>query len=180
MADEIKNTNENEVKNNEAPQEDQQAPEQKGSENQADLQSLMVEIAKLKRANDALSSENKDWKAKYKETLSAQEQASMEKAEAAAKREEQFQQLLKENTVNKYEKSFLGLGYDEKQAHDAAVAQYDGDFDTLHGIQKAAQEAAIKKAEAEWIKSRPQIQTGNQPEEEDWFLKGLNSVKTRF
>ena len=104
----------------------------------------------------------------------------MEKAEAEAAKEEEYKKLLKENTVFKSEKNFLVLGYDEKQAHDAAVAQYDGDYETLYKIQQEVQDGLIKKKQEEWLKTRPQVQTGGQNEPEDLFLKGFNSVKPRF
>ena len=184
MAEEIKDTKAPEdTSTPEKPQEEAQKPEEtteQKKESTADVQALMVEIAKLKRANDKLSSEAADYKRKYRDTLSEQEQASMEKAEREAEKEEQYKRLLKENTVFKSEKNFLVLGYDEKQAHDAAVAQYDGDFDTLYRIQKDVQDSLITKQKEEWLKTRPQVQSGGSKEQEDLFLKGFNSVKQRI
>ncbi|MCP6003230.1 hypothetical protein NL386_37360, partial [Klebsiella pneumoniae] len=68
---------------------------------EVDVQELMTQLAKLKRANDKLSSESAEWKKKYQATLSEQEKASEEKAEREAEREEQYQKLLRENTINK-------------------------------------------------------------------------------
>lgn len=124
---------------------------------QSQIQTLMTEVAKLKRSLDKASSEAADYKKKWRQTLSEQEQASEEKAEAEAKREEEYQRLLKENQVGKLEKQFLVLGYSDEQAVKAAEAQYDGDVDTLFKIQQEVQQASLKKAEAEWIKSRPDI-----------------------
>lgn len=181
MPEEIKDVNQPE--NKETPEGTQpEGKQEKPAEpnNVPDVQALMLEIAKQKRTIDKLSSEAADYKRKWKDTLSTQEQASMEKAEAEAAKEEEYKKLLKENTVFKSEKNYLVLGYDEKQAHDAAVAQYDGDYETLYKIQQEVQDGLIKKKQEEWLKTRPQVQTGGQNEPEDLFLKGFNSVKPRF
>ena len=57
------------------------------------LQKLMVENAKLKRAFDKTASEAADFKKKYNATLSEKEQADMAKAEAEAKRDERLAEL---------------------------------------------------------------------------------------
>ena len=104
------------------------------------------------------------------------QKAAQEKAEKEAEREEQFNKLLKENTVNKYVKNFLKLGYSEERAEEAAVAQYDGDTETLFRIQSDVQAELVKQKEAEWLKNRPPVNTGaGDREPEDAFLKGFNS-----
>ena len=119
------------------------------------LQKALVENEKLKRAQ--------------------------EKAEKEVERQEQFDKLLKENTVNKLSKNFLKLGYPEDKAEEAANAQYDGDTETLFRIQSEVQESLIKQKEAEWLKSRPPVATGaGDGDVEDPFLKGFNSVGTKY
>ena len=132
-----------------------------GVSKEEQIQALMTEVARQKRAIDKLTSANADLTKKYRATLSEAEVASQEKAEREAEREEQFQSLLKENKVNKLEKNFILLGYNDKQAHDAAVAQYDGDTDTLFRVQSEVQAAMLKAHEDEWIKSRPAVQSNN-------------------
>ena len=92
--------------------------------------------------------------------MSADEIATQEKAEKELAREEQLNSLMRENTVNKYAKSFVLLGYPEEKANEAATAQYDNDFETLTKLQKEHQEEILKKKEAEWLKSRPTIASG--------------------
>lgn len=169
-----------EIKDNivpETPQTPTPAPADKPEEREPDVQELLLEVAKLKRTNDKLASEAADYKRKWKDTLSGQEKASMEKAEAEAAREEQFEQMKRELAVYKSEKSFVLLGYSEEQAHAAAVAQYDHDTETLFKIQKEVQDGLIKRQQEEWLKTRPPVQTGGGSEPEDLFLKGFNSVK---
>ena len=124
------------------------------------VQELMVELAKVKKAQEKAASEAAEYKKKYNATLSEKEQASIEKAEKEAERESQFQELLRENKINKLEKNFVLLGYSEEQALKAATAQYDGDTDTLFKVQQEVQQALIKKKEEEWQKSRPPINAG--------------------
>ena len=142
------------------------------------LQQALLENEKLKRAQEKAASEAADYKKKYNATLTDAQKAAQEKAEKEAERQEQFDRLLKENTVNKLSKNFLKLGYPEDKAEEAANAQYEGDTETLFRIQSEIQQVLIKQKEAEWIKNRPQVATGaGNGGEEDFFLKGFNSVK---
>lgn len=133
-----------------------------GSNNEKtpDIQELMTEVAKLKRANDKLASESAGWRKKYQSTLSEQEKVSEEKAERDAEREEQFQQLLKENTIAKNEKMYLGLGWTAEEASQMAVAEYENDVPAKVKIQAAVQERLAKQTMADFLKSRPDIQYG--------------------
>lgn len=160
-----------------APESGQKKDEQK----EPSIQELMLEIAKQKRSIDKLTHENADLTKKYRATLSEQEVANMEKAEAEAAKQAEFDELKKQVKVNEYEKTFVLMNYTAEQAHDAAVAQYENDFETLSKIQQEVMEASLKQKEAEWLKSRPEINAGgDNGEPEDLFLKGFASVPTRF
>lgn len=142
------------------------------------LQQALLENEKLKRAQEKAATDAADWKKKYNATLTDAQKAAQEKAEKEAERQEQFDKLLKENTVNKLSKNFLKLGYPEDKAEEAANAQYENDTETLFRIQSEVQQTLIKQKEAEWQKSRPPVATGaGNGGEEDFFLKGFNSVK---
>lgn len=125
------------------------------------IQQMRIENAKLKKATDNATSEASNYKKQLREKLSADEIALQEKAEHEAERDEQFKQLVKENAVNKLEKSFLTLGYQPDKAKEAAEAQYDGDVDALFKIQSEHQANLVKLKEAEWLKIRPNPQGGN-------------------
>ncbi|MBR4590637.1 MAG: hypothetical protein IKO36_08285 [Bacteroidaceae bacterium] len=133
---------------------------QKLAELTAQNQTLMNEVAKLKKASDKNASEAAEFKKKYRETLSAQEQASEEKAEAEAEREEQFKKLLRENQIAKYVRQYMKQGYKEELAQKAAEAMYDGDTDALFNAQTEATGEIIKAKEREWLKSRPDVNAG--------------------
>lgn len=137
---------------------------------------LKVQLAKMKKAMDKATSDTAKYKKQLREKQSAEEIALQEKAEKEAEREEAYQKLLKENTVTKYEKNFLALGYSEELATKAANAQYDGDTEELFKIQQDFQTSLLKQKEAEWAKSRPNPQAGNgEGDDADAFLKGFGA-----
>ena len=140
------------------------------------LQQMRVEMAKMKKSLDKATGEAADYKKQLRARQSEDEIRLQEKAEKEAERQEQFDKLLKENTVNKLSKNFLKLGYPEDKAEEAANAQYDGDTETLFRIQSEVQASLIKQKEAEWLKSRPPVTTGaGDGDEVDPFLQGFNS-----
>lgn len=127
-----------------------------------DVQELLTELAKLKRTNDKLASESAEWRKKYQATLNEQERASEEKAEREAEREERLQALIRENTINKIEKAYLGQGWTADEAAKMAVAEADNDFETKMKIQKAVEDRKAKQVMTDFLKSRPDIQYGTE------------------
>lgn len=135
---------------------------------------LKVQNAKLKKASDMATSEAASYKKQLREKQTAEEIALQEKAEKEAEREEQFQKLLRENTITKFEKNFLALGYPADLAAKAAEAQCDNDTDELFSIQQTFIEEKEKAMKADWMKSMPNPPAGNSDDDEDAFLKGFN------
>lgn len=135
---------------------------------------LKVQNAKLKKANDKATSEAASYKKQLREKQTAEEIALQEKAEKEAEREEQFKKLLRENTITKFEKNFLALGYPADLAAKAAAAQCDNDTDELFSIQQTFIEEKEKTMKADWMKSMPNPPAGNSDDDEDAFLKGFN------
>ena len=113
------------------------------------------ELERLKTANSKLSSENADWKRKHREALSEEERKAQEMADRMKQLEEQNATLLRESNVSKHKAKFLGMGYEEALASDAAVAMADGDMDKLFTYQQKHQEALEKKIRADALKSTP-------------------------
>lgn len=130
------------------------------AKNEPTTQELMVEIAKLKRQADKNASEAKEWKEKYRSTQSEKEVLDAEKAEAEAKRNEEFESMKRTIQVHDLTENFMDLGYPKDLAKKAASAQVDGDTQALLGFQKQYQEQAKKAWEADFIKSRPEINVG--------------------
>lgn len=148
---------ENEPKKKEPTKVEQQ---EKKEPETTDMQELLNRIATLERKADKASAEAADYKKKWKDSLSSQEQASIEKAEKEAEREEKFNQLLRENSINKLEKTYLGLGYLAEEAEKMAAAEFDGDLETKTKIMREVDARKKKEFEAEFLKSRPDINAG--------------------
>lgn len=127
---------------------------------QEQIEQLMVENAKLKRAFDKSASEAADYKKKYNATLSEKEQADMAKAEEQARRDERLAELERENSIHRFTEQFLDLGYDKASAIEAATAQVDGDVDALFKLQKKIIDEKVLAKEQELIKDMPRATTG--------------------
>lgn len=143
---------------------------------------LKVQNAKLKKENDKATSEAAGYKKQLREKQTAEEIALQEKAEKEAEREEQFQKLLRENTITKFEKNFLALGYPADLAAKAATAQCDNDTDELFSIQQTFIEAKEKAMKADWMKSMPKPPAGNDdcPVSKEQFRKMKYSERVAF
>ena len=160
-----------------APEKDTDKPEKP----EPTVQELMVEIAKLRREKDKNASEAADWKRKFRETQSAEEKASAEKAEREAERQAAYEELVRKDKIHDLTENFMDQGYGKELAKKAASAWVDGDKDTLLECQKQFNAQLIASEKEKWIASRPEINAGTGPaEEEDPFIKGFNSVPTRF
>lgn len=135
-------------------------PETKPQETEINPQELLTEIAKLKRAVDKNASEAKEWKEKYRSTMSEKEVMDAEKAEAEAKRAEEFEQMKKTIQIHDLTENFMDLGYPKDLAKKSATAQVEGDTQALLGFQKQFQESQKKTWEADFLASRPDINIG--------------------
>jgi hypothetical protein len=162
-----------------ADQKPEEQKEKKLSETEQ-LQQLMTDYVKLKKAFDATASEAADYKRKYKATLDEKQVASMEKAEAEAKRDAELAEYKRRDMIHELTEQFMDLGYSKESAKKAAVARADGDKTTEFNIQKAENARMIAEKEAEWLKSRPQVQQSSDEAETDPFLLGFNSVKSPY
>ena len=114
-----------------------------------------AEVERLKTANSKLSSENADWKRKHRDALSEEERKAQEVAEELKQLREQNEKLVRESNVSKHKAKFLGMGYDEALASDAAAAMVDGDTEKLFSYQQKHQEALEKKIRADALKGTP-------------------------
>ncbi len=114
---------------------------------------LSAENERLKTANSKLSSENAEWKRKHREALSEEERKAQETAELLQQLKDRNAELERESSVSKHKAKFLGMGYEEALAGDAATALVDGDMDKLFSYQQKHQEALEKKIRADALKS---------------------------
>ena len=145
-------------KNEPTVQTEDNANGQKG--NEPSVQDLLVQIAKLKRDKDKASSEAADYRKKWKDSMTEQEKASMEKAEAQAKRDEEFESMKRTIQIQNLTENYMDLGYSKELAKKAATAQAENDVQTLLDVQKQFQEAQKKEWEAEFLKNRPDVNIG--------------------
>ena len=114
-----------------------------------------AEIERLKSALSKSNSENAEWKKKHREALSEEERRAQEAAEELKQLREQNEQLLRESNLSKHKAKFLGMGYEEALATDAATAMIDGDMEKLFSYQQKHQEALEKKIRADALKGTP-------------------------
>lgn len=147
-----------ETKETEETKEPDKEPEKK--EDVPNAQELLVEISRLKRQVDKASSEAADYKKKWKASMTEQEQVSLEKAEAQAARDAEFEALKKELSLRDGTERYMDLGMDKDLAKKAATAEVEGDRDTLNTILKQHQEMQKKRIEEEFYKKMPEINAG--------------------
>ena len=147
----------------------------------AELAKERAERAKLKNAFDKTSSEAATYKKALREKQTAEEVKAEEDQKAKEEHERQFAELVAFKREAEAKSRYALQGMDEKLASEAAKAEVAGDYDQLAKIQKQFAENLVKAREAEWMKTRPVPNGGNGDEESaDPFLKGFNSVPTRF
>lgn len=125
-----------------------------------DVQALLTELAKTKRALDKASSEAASYKKQYKQTLSEKEQYDMEAAEAKAKHDEEFEALKAKVAISELKDKFVTLGYSVEQATTAARAEYEGDIDTVLKIQLQARDEQMEAMKQKIMSEMPQPNIG--------------------
>lgn len=139
----------------------QTTPQKPEEKNEPNVNELMVEIAKLKRMVDKNASEAKEWKEKFRSTQSEKEILDAEKAEAQAKRDEEYEMMKRTIKVHDLTENFMDLGYPKDLAKKAAESQVDNDTESLLTIQKQFQEQQKKTWEHDFLASRPDINVGS-------------------
>ena len=111
-----------------------------------------AEVERLKNALTKSNTENAEWKKKHREALSEEERKAQETADLIKQLQEQNAKLLRESDVSKHKAKFLGMGYEEALAGDAAVAMADGDMVKVFEYQQKHLEAFEKKIRADAMK----------------------------
>ena len=119
-----------------------------------------AEINKLKSALSKANSEAADYK-KQLRTKQSDDEA------AAAMQKEEHEKLIQENTelkksisISEKKAKLIGMGYDEKLAHETATAMVDGDMDTVMANQSKYLEAQKKTIQADHMRSTPRPKDG--------------------
>lgn len=140
------------------------------------VQELMVEMAKLKKAQERAASEAAEYKKKYNATLSEKEKIDVEKAEKEAEKEERFKALERENHINKLEKGYLAMKYTADEASRMAVAEADGDLEAKMKIMAEVDARKQKEIEQEIRRSIPEPNFGVGNEEPTFTKEEFDKI----
>ena len=124
----------------------------------AQLAAERAEKEKYKTANDRLSKEAATTKRQLRAKQTAEEQEAEAQAEAQRLAEEEREQLRKEN--NRFKAMAAYKSFDEKTVDKWLEAVSEADHVTLASMIEAEKQKAVKEAQAEWMKSRPPVNTG--------------------
>lgn len=126
---------------------------------------------------DKTLKEKGDLSKQLKAKLSAEEQKEAEEKQKKAEYDEYVKTLENKIAMTDATSRFLKLGMDSEMAKQSAQAEIDGNKDIVFANIQKTNEALIKNAQSEWLKSRPEIQSGvgSSEEPEDDFLKGFES-----
>lgn len=91
-----------------------------------------------------------------RDTLSAEEQAKLDREQRQAELEKKYNDLIRESTISKNKAKFLGLGYEEKLAEETAIAVADGNMDVVFANGQKHLKAFEKSIRAEVLRNTPE------------------------
>lgn len=114
---------------------------------------------KYKSANDKLSKEAAESKRALRAKQTAEEQEAEAKAEAERATQEEIKNLRKELNHNKAVNAYRSIS-DEKMIESLIDAVSDADHTAIANVMEKYATAKVKEAQAEWLKSRPQLNMG--------------------
>ena len=140
------------------PKDNEQQETHTVEELMAQLAAERAEKEKYKTANDRLSKEAATTKRQLRAKQTAEEQEAEAQAEAQRLAEEEREQLRKEN--NRFKAMAAYKSFDEKTVDKWLEAVSEADHVTLASMIEAEKQKAVKEAQAEWMKSRPPVNTG--------------------
>lgn len=133
----------------------------------AQLEQLTSENAQLasdrdkyKGANDKLSKESADYKRQLRAKQTEEEREAEAKAEADRVQKEELENLKKELNHNKAVNAYKAIT-DDSMIETLIDAVSDADHNAIANIMEKYANAKVKEAQAEWLQSRPQVNTGS-------------------
>ena len=121
---------------------------------------LKAELNRNKKARDKALSEAGEYKKQLRAKMTADEQAEIERQEAEAERKAYVESLESYKKKSEATARYALQGMNQDMAKQAADAEISGDMDLLADIQRKHAQQMVKDAQAEWLKSRPEINTG--------------------
>ena len=172
MPEDIAKANANETQGNPTP--DAKKPEEKAPT----VEELLTELAreraeknKIKASFDKTASDVAELKRQLRAKQTVDEQALADQKEAEEKQAEYIKSLERKVAMNEAVQRYVSLGMDATLATDTATAELDGDRDKVTANFKKYQDAVIEAKQAEWLKSRPQMQSGGEHKSDDDLVK---------
>lgn len=127
----------------------------------AELAQEKANSAKMKNSFDKASSEAAEYKRQLRAKQTAEEQEAEAKKEADEARNAHIQELENYKATNEAMKRYMSVvGMSADLAQKAAEAEVSGDYEALANVQKLHNDAQRKQWEAEFLKGRPQVNTG--------------------
>ena len=140
--------------------------EPNGTDNAPTVDELMAQISQLtadrdkyKSANDKLSKSEAEMKRQLRAKQTEDERLAEELAEAQRIRDEELENLRTENNRMKAVGAYKSIS-NSKVVDNLIEAVSNADHNTIATIIENEIKAAVKVAETDWLKSRPQAQIG--------------------
>ena len=121
----------------------------------AQIAQLTADRDKYKSANDKLSKENAEAKRKERDRMTEEEK----QAEAQRLRDEELEATKAELNRMKAIGAYKSIS-SEKVVENLIEAVSNADHNAIAAIIESQKKAAVKEAQAEWLKSRPQANAG--------------------
>lgn len=121
---------------------------------------LKAELNRNKKARDKALSEVGEYKKQLRAKMTADEQAEIERQEAEAEQKAYVASLENFKKVAEATARYALQGMNQDMAKQAADAEISGDMDLLADIQRKHAQQMVKDAQAEWLKSRPELNAG--------------------
>ena len=113
---------------------------------------------------DKVSSELAAAKKQLRSKMTEDEQREAERKANEDSMREELETLRKEKTISTYKAAYMGQGYDEKSAEEAANAMADNDMDTVFALMKKQAATAEQALRMKILKETPVPPAGNDPE----------------
>ena len=126
----------------------------------AQVAQLRTEQAKTKNALDKALREKGEITKQLRAKQTAEEIAEETRQAEAAEREQHVKDLEHQVKMHQATERYLGMGMSKELAENTAEAELNGDMDLVVANCNKNTQAAIKAAQAEWLKSRPPVNSG--------------------
>lgn len=132
-----------------------------------------------KAAFDKKATEAAELGKKLRERMSEEERGKQEQADKLADMERELNELRRGKTESEYTAKYVSLGFEAKLAQETAKAMADGDMATVFANISKANEALVKNAIAEKLKSTPRGVGGSSGNVGEDYAKAISEANAR-